>query len=476
MRLFEKSFFTLGFTFVDNVIALVTSVLIARLLPTSDYGLIQTLYGITALVFNLMHFGIINAANKQVLHSKKKNKIIFNGLFLLIIISIIFLIIGLVVFEPVKNLLEINSSDEILYYLFPLIIFNLLYYYLKVTLITLGKPVLNSFFGVLNIFLYFIPLIVIFLLNTLLVKNVLMYRIISFIIPSVIIVFYLFKKIPKISFKVIKKILGDTRFTFISTTIVIAMNYLSKPILGLISLNEVAYYSVAITYSKILIIFQTGLKSILFPLIGGLAVNKSIKRLKKGLNFWFDLTIKIIIPLSFILIILSEDVINLIFSNKYQNANYFTLFTILGAAISLLCLPESAIFLGLNKLKDKNKYNFYTAIIYLPILLILTLLFSGLGAALSYLMLSLINLVLFLFFLKKYNIKLEIKRINSIIIPLITLILFYMFKFKIIPIILIISYSLMSFKLNWINEDTKKYILKKLKERKINKYIIWAIE
>jgi O-antigen/teichoic acid export membrane protein len=230
-----------------------------------------------------------------------------------------------------------------------------------------------------------------------------------------------------------------------------------------------------LTYSQIITIFQSGIKSILFPLIGSFAVKNFKGRIEKGLNMLFDLTLKLIIPLSLILVVISSDVIRFIYSERYADASIFVLFTIIGAVINILILAEPAIFYGFDKLKDKNKYAFIKSVIYLPILFILVFYFSGIGASIAYFILSVINVLIFIYFLKKYDINVKFDKPLILMIPFFIISLYLLLDLKIITIIILLIYSFSVFKFNLISKKTKSYIIKKIRSRRISEKILRII-
>lgn len=471
MRLLEKSAFVLVITLINNVLAFAVSIILARTMSTVDFGTLQTIYGFSALAFNLINLGVVNATNKFVLHNKdnklRLRQYVFNGFLIILAISAVFILTSFFMKDFLMSLLQLNPLKENTYVLLiPLTVANLVYYYFTTNLISSGKTLKNALIDLFNVAIYLAPIIILLLINALEVKTVFIIRIFSFAAATIFSILYFYSRKLKFSAEKIRNILSLAKISFISTIIVILMDYLAKPILGLISLEQAAFYSIALTYSQVITIFQSGLKTIIFPLIGSLAVKNMLDSLKKALNILFDLVIKIVLPLSIILIILSDDVIRLFYTSKYDGVSVYVLFTIIGAVINILCLPSSAIFLGLNKLDDNNKYNFLRAVTYLPVLLILILTFSGLGASISYMLLAVINLVFMLIFFVKYKIIVSINKPASILIPLSVFLLFLLTGNKIIPIILSLLYSAASFKLNIVSKQTKDYIIKVFKDRK----------
>lgn len=480
MRLLEKSIIVIILSAITNVISLIISIFFARTLITTDFGRLQTFFGFTTLAFNFINLGITQAVNKIILHKKKNNEYIdyiFNGLFVLLVVFCVFLLFSLFFLENMMGWLDINSELTFLVQLsIGLTFFNLMNFFFLTNLISAGKNLKNSLLVFINIIIYIGIIIFLFLNTNLTIQNILIGRIISFVLVTIPVIFYFINiKKPVINLSLIKEILNNTELTLISVVIITLTNFLVKPILGIISLEQVAYYSVALNYGQIIIFFQTGIKSIMFPLIGKMAINKEKKRINTGFNILFNLVLKIVLPLSLILVIFSSDIIKLVYTENYATANRFVLFITIGAVLNFLSLPEVAVFSGFNKLKDRNYYQLLKAIIYLPLFFMLVSWFSGIGASISYLVLSIISLILFLIFLKKYGFKIEIKKLYYSIVPILIITIYFVTNIKIIPSILLIIYSFISFKFGIISKQTKNYIIKLLRDRKINENIIKII-
>jgi len=108
-------------------------------------------------------------------------------------------------------------------------------------------------------------------------------------------------------------------------------------------------------------------------------------------------------------------------------------------------------------------------IIYLPLLLFMIINLGAMGASLSYAALSIISLVAFLFFTRKYGIKMKLDKPLTLIIPLTMLYIFFVTNNFLLTSLLLILYVLLSVKFNIISADTKKTMITALKTRNLNK-------
>ncbi|PIU89534.1 hypothetical protein COS64_00410 [archaeon CG06_land_8_20_14_3_00_37_11] len=475
MRLLEKSAITIFLIILNNAIAFLINVFLARTMPTLEFGKLQTAYGFTALIFNFINLGIVFATNKHILHAKSQknnvNSYIFNGFILMLIISAVFLTSCFIMLKPIMNLFDFNPALETVIQLtLVLVFFNLLYFFFSMSLIISGKTLKYSIIDVASIIFYALGSIILFFLSSMFVENVIIIRIISLAVPAIIIIFIIFRNAKaKISFSKMKEIIKTARISFITFISVILMSYVSKPIIGLISFEQVAYFSIAMNYGQIILIVASGIKTILLSIIGSLGVDKNLKKINTGLNIFSDVVLKIVLPLACILIILSKVTILFLYSETYTPAVILAVPIIIGAVINMLSINDSALFTGLDKLKDYNIYNLAKVIIYLPLLLFMIINLGAMGASLSYAALSIISLVAFLFFTRKYGIKMKLDKPLTLIIPLTMLYIFFVTNNFLLTSLLLILYVLLSVKFNIISADTKKTMITALKTRNLNK-------
>jgi len=124
-------------------------------------------------------------------------------------------------------------------------------------------------------------------------------------------------------FKIVKELFGFGKWIFISTVLSFASNSMGSLIMGkLVTMSEVGVFSIAVTLSKVVEgVYGQISQKILFPVYNKIKdypideIRKRVRKIRLGVLLIF-------LPVLWILFLFGEEIVNLLFDDRYQGAGW----------------------------------------------------------------------------------------------------------------------------------------------------------
>ncbi|MBT3408905.1 flippase [Candidatus Woesearchaeota archaeon] len=422
-KLLKGTTIVITFTIFSSILGYILKFILARNLEVNDIGLFYTVYGFVMFFVFLRDLGSSETLVyfiPRYLIENSKNKIKS----LIILTLLIQISVGLIlssIFYVFSDLLVIyyfkNSMAKTL-----LLAFSI-YFILDGLSETLygvfqGYQIMLFNQGIEFVFqLFSFVLFIIFIYLGLTVSSFGFIYIISSIITAVIFYFLFFKKVFPNFFE-IKSIISKNfikhtlKFSLPTMTGGIAMLVFSQQsiffLTYFVGLESVGYYVMAMSLAKFSNFFVNATKQVFSPMISQLWKNKNIHELNNLFNRILIYAYSISIPISLILIFFSDEILTLIFTNKFLPANQILKFQSIYMLFFTLTLLFRMLFLNMGFPK-KARNIVYVALffnLFFNILLVPKFGLIGVGVAD---VVSVILSFLYSMYLVKKNLPIKIK-------------------------------------------------------------------
>jgi O-antigen/teichoic acid export membrane protein len=162
--------------------------------------------------------------------------------------------------------------------------------------------------------------------------------------------------------------------TVIASLDILILTYVS-------SLTIVGIYNVILPTAAILLFFGKAVSVVLLPMISELKTRKDRKRIYEGLTLINRYIFLMTIPVIFVIWVLSEEIILILFGNNYVAGATALRILLLGVLFYTVAILNNAAISGLGKPKEVTKIIIISAIINIILNLILIPIFGMIGAA-----------------------------------------------------------------------------------------------
>ena len=416
--------------FSSTIILAIGSILVARLLGPSSYGLYSLIFVIPSLFLSLIGLGLENAVMVYPAKFKAENRIersveIFkSALIFRSIVGLTFSIIGFLLADFLST--NMLNRPELGFYVklaSIIILFQGLFTLIYSGFIGLDKAHTSSFIKILMsiIKVSFSLLLIIIGLGIIgaILGHVLGYTTAGII--GILLFFISYRNLKNNSYNTVDK--NDYSFT---NDIKLMINYgiplYFSSLLGLIagqyqlillafytSNTEIGNFNAAVNLSSIISILVTPIGNALFPAFSKLSSEDENARK------FFNLSVKyislLIIPTTIAVIIFSPDLVRLLYGKEYMLASiYLPIYIILYLYTGLGSYSIIALFNGLGKTQLTLKVQLMNLTILIPLALFLTMMRGVLGLILTLLISNLLSLIYgFTLARKKFNITISFR-------------------------------------------------------------------
>lgn len=324
---------------LTKVLGMLIKIVMARLIGTKGLGMYMLILPTFTLLISLSQFGFPIALSKLIAEDKRNNKRLFFSILPILIIINILLIILIVILSPIISNKLLHNEDLYISILsmslvipftsissicrsyffgkqmmFPHVLSNIIEDLVRLIIIVIGIPIVK-------------PLGLKYIVCFLILINI-----ISEIISTIILIIFLPKNIhiTKEDLKINKSYIKDTLNICIPNTtskLIGSIGFFLEPIIltNILLLNYsnnyiTTEYGVISGYVIPLILlpsfFTLALSQSLLPVISKDSVNKNIKSIKKKVSYIIILSLLIGIPITIILIIKGDVLLQLIYHTK----------------------------------------------------------------------------------------------------------------------------------------------------------------
>ena len=324
---------------LTKVLGMLIKIVMARLIGTKGLGMYMLILPTFTLLISLSQFGFPIALSKLIAEDKRNNKRLFFSILPILIIINILLIILIVILSPIISNKLLHNEDLYISILsmslvipftsissicrsyffgkqmmFPHVLSNIIEDLVRLIIIVIGIPIVK-------------PLGLKYIVCFLILINI-----ISEIISTIILIIFLPKNIhiTKEDLKINKSYIKDTLNICIPNTtskLIGSIGFFLEPIIltNILLLNYsnnyiTTEYGVISGYVIPLILlpsfFTLALSQSLLPVISKDSVNKNIKSIKKKVSYIILLSLLIGIPITIILIIKGDVLLQLIYHTK----------------------------------------------------------------------------------------------------------------------------------------------------------------
>ncbi|MFX1313778.1 MAG: oligosaccharide flippase family protein, partial [Promethearchaeota archaeon] len=365
---------------LSSIISTIGSILVVRLIPVKDYGLITIAFILPSILIPMGELGLNYASINFIARKMKENdlegvrNVIKINMFIKIIVGICFTFF--IAYFSVFIAKEIyNVNDERIYFMIQLtsigVISIMLYEAINSFFIGAQKMRLVQFGTILNASLRTSMQIILIFLGFTLIGPIL-----GFVIPPlIVVVFYLFflkrafnnpkDKREKIDWKELSRMIKYGYPLLIFSIIAGIQGQIFILILSIYGyLNEVSFFHVAVITAGIISILNKAISFSLFPIFS--KMEWTDKNEQKTLIDYFQFSVKfgtlLIVPVTILLILFSQDIFPTVFGKDYREASpfistYFLMFLLV--AFGSLTIP--AFFNG----QKQTKYVLYITLVEL---------------------------------------------------------------------------------------------------------------
>jgi O-antigen/teichoic acid export membrane protein len=414
----RNSFWIVAGKFISGVLRALLVILAARFLGAGEYGSFSLAMNFVLLFSFLPELGLtailtreISKANNQ----EEKYSIFNNILIISLILSIIsyFLIITLGYF-----FLKDSVAKIILPILALMLIFDILREFAYAVYRAELKSELQGIFHFLTNLLLFIigfSVLINFRTSISLAYGYFIAITIGFIISNLFLFNYFRNFKFSINYRLWLYYFNSSWPIALANALYLMLLFIDSIILGWFFPNYVVgIYTSSIKINEFLIVFPTGIALAMLPIFSKNLSDKS--SLRKNLEFSFQLTYLIILPIILGGFLLSEKLILFIFGNEYLSAHYAFKILIPSLLASSLFMIFSQLLIALNKRIELLIYEFIVIIINFIGNLLIIPYFDFLGAAYITTLSSFLSFLFGYFILNKY---VEFNIYSGILKPLI---------------------------------------------------------
>lgn len=368
------SFFSFG---INHIGGIIFTILIARILNPDAFGMYSLALSTTIILMTLGDLGLSEASVRYVsLNFKNKSKAKSYFLYLLKLKIFVLLSLSAILIISSKLIASFYNKEQLSYLL---IIggFYLFFYSLMQFISALFYAFKNIKADIYKEFIFqttrisLIPFLFIISLGYLAAGPIILV-IISSIITIIFSIIYLFKKYnefftPKRVAIDKKEIFHFIKYLSLSSLSIIFLVYTDILILGkFVDLEFVGFYRTAASVAVIFASFLT-LTSVLYPIF----VQLNQKKIKGIFDILLYYLFIFSIPLTFVVFILSKQIIQVLFGSSYLPAATI----LLGLSLLIIILPAGELFIALLNSKGKSKLTgqimFYASLLNIVLDLIL---------------------------------------------------------------------------------------------------------
>lgn len=453
---------------ITSICAFLWTIIIARYLGVSDYGIVSFAISFTSLVGIVMDLGMSTYITREIAKNRNSVNKYFNNIFIfkLILAIILFFISGLILY-----LLGYPQWTILITLLFTIeLIFMSMTVFLNGVFQAFEEVKYQAIGSILNSGLLLIGILITLGFDLGVVAIALSYTLSYFIYFSYILLKYIqtfsFPKF-EIDVKFIKRVLiesipfGLTNFfyTIYFSIDIVMLSYISGDYAtGLYK----SAYNIITVFTTFFVVYQ----AVIFPVM-----SKFFKESQNLIKISYELSIKylllIIIPISAIIFFYARPIVDLIYSNQYSLASTPVQILIWTVLFLFINGAASVLLNAINQEKTVTKIYIIAALFNVCLNLILIPVYSYDGAAIATVISEILITILTLYFISKTNYKPDLSLLKSVIklviCGIILIIILYNIKVSLylaIPIGLAV-YLLSLFLTKSIDEQDK-YIIKEL--------------
>ncbi len=453
---------------ITSICAFLWTIIIARYLGVSDYGIVSFAISFTSLVGIVMDLGMSTYITREIAKNRNSVNKYFNNIFIfkLILAIILFFISGLILY-----LLGYPQWTILITLLFTIeLIFMSMTVFLNGVFQAFEEVKYQAIGSILNSSLLLIGILITLGFDLGVVAIALSYTLSYFIYFSYILLKYIqtfsFPKF-EIDVKFIKRVLiesipfGLTNFfyTIYFSIDIVMLSYISGDYAtGLYK----SAYNIITVFTTFFVVYQ----AVIFPVM-----SKFFKESQNLIKISYELSIKylllIIIPISAIIFFYARPIVDLIYSNQYSLASTPVQILIWTVLFLFINGAASVLLNAINQEKTVTKIYIIAALFNVCLNLILIPVYSYDGAAIATVISEILITILTLYFISKTNYKPDLSLLKSVIklviCGIILIIILYNIKVSLylaIPIGLAV-YLLSLFLTKSIDEQDK-YIIKEL--------------
>ena len=453
---------------ITSICAFLWTIIIARYLGVSDYGIVSFAISFTSLVGIVMDLGMSTYITREIAKNRNSVNKYFNNIFIfkLILAIILFFISGLILY-----LLGYPQWTIFITLLFTIeLIFMSMTVFLNGVFQAFEEVKYQAIGSILNSSLLLIGILITLGFDLGVVSIALSYTLSYFIYFSYILLKYIqIFSFPKfeIDIKFIKRVLiesipfGLTNFfyTIYFSIDIVMLSYISGDYAtGLYK----SAYNIITVFTTFFVVYQ----AVIFPVM-----SKFFKESQNLIKISYELSIKylllIIIPISAIIFFYARPIVDLIYSNQYSLASTPVQILIWTVLFLFINGAASVLLNAINQEKTVTKIYIIAALFNVCLNLILIPVYSYDGAAIATVISEILITILTLYFISKTNYKPDLSLLKSVIklviCGIILIIILYNIKVSLylaIPIGLAV-YLLSLFLTKSIDEQDK-YIIKEL--------------
>ncbi len=453
---------------ITSICAFLWTIIIARYLGVSDYGIVSFAISFTSLVGIVMDLGMSTYITREIAKNRNSVNKYFNNIFIfkLILAIILFFISGLILY-----LLGYPQWTIFITLLFTIeLIFISMTAFLNGIFQAFEEVKYQAIGSILNSSLLLIGILITLGFDLGVVAIALSYTLSYFLYFSYILLKYIqtfsFPKF-EIDVKFIKRVLiesipfGLTNFfyTIYFSIDIVMLSYISGDYAtGLYK----SAYNIITVFTTFFVVYQ----AVIFPVM-----SKFFKESQNLIKISYELSIKylllIIIPISAIIFFYARPIVDLIYSNQYSLASTPVQILIWTVLFLFINGAASVLLNAINQEKTVTKIYIIAALFNVCLNLILIPVYSYDGAAIATVISEILITILTLYFISKTNYKPDLSLLKSVIklviCGIILIIILYNIKVSLylaIPIGLAV-YLLSLFLTKSIDEQDK-YIIKEL--------------
>ena len=453
---------------ITSICAFLWTIIIARYLGVSDYGIVSFAISFTSLVGIVMDLGMSTYITREIAKNRNSVNKYFNNIFIfkLILAIILFFISGLILY-----LLGYPQWTILITLLFTIeLIFMSMTVFLNGVFQAFEEVKYQAIGSILNSSLLLIGILITLGFDLGVVAIALSYTLSYFLYFSYILLKYIqtfsFPKF-EIDVKFIKRVLiesipfGLTNFfyTIYFSIDIVMLSYISGDYAtGLYK----SAYNIITVFTTFFVVYQ----AVIFPVM-----SKFFKESQNLIKISYELSIKylllIIIPISAIIFFYARPIVDLIYSNQYSLASTPVQILIWTVLFLFINGAASVLLNAINQEKTVTKIYIIAALFNVCLNLILIPVYSYDGAAIATVISEILITILTLYFISKTNYKPDLSLLKSVIklviCGIILIIILYNIKVSLylaIPIGLAV-YLLSLFLTKSIDEQDK-YIIKEL--------------
>ena len=338
----------IGVRIAQSLLSFVISILTARYLGPSNYGIISYAASLVAFVTPVMYLGINSIIVQDLIENSEEEGRILGSSLLINIVSSLFCIIGVVSFSYICNPGEPTTVLVCFLYSFLLVFqaVDILQYWFQAKL-------LSKYTSILMLLAYFV--VSVYKLIILALQKSLLWFAISNAIDYMLIavgLYFIYKKLngEKLQFSksTAKRLLTKGKHYIVSSMMVIIFSQTDKIMLkSMLGSEHVAYYSVAVTCAGITSFVFSAIIDSMRPVIFE-NQKLGVEQFEGSVKLLYCIVIYMSLAQSVIISLFSKYIINLIYGSEYIGAVsplrtivWYTTFSYLGSVRNIWILSQN---------------------------------------------------------------------------------------------------------------------------------------